>query len=90
VLRRQGRPEGVRARRPPPDALAPASRARRELTEEGQLWLQHVSSIPATRLDVITLQERLDQLLQQRQVGRTAASRLCAVPLARVCSRAEA
>lgn len=41
--------------------------AGRELTEEGQLWVQYVSSTPATRLDVITLQERLDQQLQQRQ-----------------------
>jgi dynein light intermediate chain, axonemal len=46
-------------------ALPPACR---ELTEDGQLWVQYVSSTPATRLDVITLQERLDQQLQQRQV----------------------
>jgi len=41
----------------------------REWTEEGQLWVQYVSSTPATRLDVINLQEKLDQQLQQRQVG---------------------
>merc|ERR1712039_289301 len=29
----------------------------REWTEEGQLWVQYVSSTPATRLDVINLQE---------------------------------
>ena len=40
----------------------------REWTEDGQLWVQYVSSTPATRLDVITLQEKLDQQLQQRQV----------------------
>lgn len=40
----------------------------REWTEDGQLWVQYVSSTPATRLDVIALQERLDQALQQRQV----------------------
>lgn len=40
----------------------------REWTHEGQLWVQHVSSTPATRLDVINLQEKLDQQLQQRQV----------------------
>ena len=45
----------------------------REWTEEGQLWVQYVSSTPATRLDVINLQEKLDQQLQQRQVGHTAA-----------------
>ncbi|KAI8464573.1 MAG: axonemal dynein light chain-domain-containing protein [Monoraphidium minutum] len=43
----------------------------RELTEQGQLWVQYVSSTPATRLDVITLQERLDQQLQQRQARET-------------------
>jgi dynein light intermediate chain len=34
----------------------------------GQLWVQYVSSTPATRLDVINLQEELDRKLQQRQV----------------------
>lgn len=43
----------------------------REWTEEGQLWVQYVSSTPATRLDVINLQEKLDQLLQQRQARET-------------------
>lgn len=36
--------------------------------EEGQMWIQTVSTIPATRLDVINLQEQLDQRLEQRQV----------------------
>ena len=44
--------------------------AHREWTEDGQLWVQYVSSTPATRLDVINLQEKLDQELQRRQVGR--------------------
>ena len=39
-----------------------------EWTEENQLWVQYVSSTPATRLDVINLQEALDRKLQQRQV----------------------
>jgi len=43
----------------------------REWTEEGQLWVQYVSSTPATRLDVINLQEQLDQKLQQRQARET-------------------
>lgn len=43
----------------------------REWTDEGQLWVQHVSSNPATRLDVINLQEQLDQRLQQRQARET-------------------
>ena len=33
----------------------------REWTEDGQLWVQYVSSTPATRLDVINLQEKLEQ-----------------------------
>lgn len=43
----------------------------REWTAEGQLWVQYVSSTPATRLDVINLQEQLDQKLQQRQARET-------------------
>ena len=36
---------------------------------------QYVASTPATRLDVISLQERLDQQLQQRQVRARARTR---------------
>eukprot|EP00912_Choanoflagellata_sp_UC4_P000332 UC4_evm1s205 len=43
----------------------------REWTEQGQLWVQQVSSLPATRLDVISLQERLDQKLLERQARET-------------------
>merc|ERR1711935_548826 len=43
----------------------------REWTEDGQLWIQYVSSTPATRLDVINLQEQLDMRLQQRQARET-------------------
>merc|ERR1712028_142621 len=43
----------------------------REWTEDGQLWIQYVSSTPATRLDVINLQEDLDKKLQQRQARET-------------------
>jgi dynein light intermediate chain len=43
----------------------------REWTETNQLWVQHVSSTPATRLDVINLQEQLDMRLQQRQARGT-------------------
>lgn len=35
--------------------------------EDGQLWMQSVSSVPATRQDVVNLQEKLDALLQQTQ-----------------------
>ena len=41
---------------------------RSEWNEDGQLWVQYVSTTPATRLDVINLQEELDRKLQQRQV----------------------
>lgn len=43
----------------------------REFSESGQLWVQQVSSTPATRVDVVKLQEQLDQKLQQRQARET-------------------
>ncbi|GLG99465.1 Putative inner dynein arm light chain, axonemal [Gryllus bimaculatus] len=43
----------------------------REWEEDGQLWRQSVSNTPATRLDVINLQEQLDMRLQQRQARET-------------------
>lgn len=43
----------------------------REWTADGQLWVQYVSSTPATRLDVVNLQEQLDMKLQQRQARET-------------------
>lgn len=43
----------------------------REWTRDGQLWVQYVASTPATRLDVIHLQEILDRRLQQRQARET-------------------
>ncbi len=43
----------------------------REWTDDGQLWVQYVSSTPATRVDVIGLQELLDQRLQQQQARET-------------------
>lgn len=43
----------------------------REWTEDGQLWVQYVSSTPATRLDVVNLQEQLDHQLQHRQARET-------------------
>ncbi|KAG7213450.1 hypothetical protein KM043_002722 [Ampulex compressa] len=39
--------------------------------EDGQIWSQQVSSTPATRLDVINLQEQLDMRLQQKQARET-------------------
>lgn len=43
----------------------------REYSDAGQLWVQYVSPIPATRLDVVTLQEELDKKLQERQTRET-------------------
>lgn len=43
----------------------------REWQETGQLWVQSVSNQPATRVDVIKLQESLDTKLQQRQARET-------------------
>merc|ERR1712070_1306982 len=48
----------------------------REWTEDGQLWVQYVSATPATRLDVINLQEQLDRKLQQRQARETGICRV--------------
>ncbi|EAS06422.1 33 kDa inner dynein arm light chain, axonemal protein (macronuclear) [Tetrahymena thermophila SB210] len=39
--------------------------------ENGQLWIQTVLSTPATRTEVIQLQEDLDRKLQQRQARET-------------------
>eukprot|EP01012_Entosiphon_sulcatum_P025766 TRINITY_DN31132_c0_g1_i1.p1 TRINITY_DN31132_c0_g1~~TRINITY_DN31132_c0_g1_i1.p1 ORF type:complete len:244 (+),score=77.51 TRINITY_DN31132_c0_g1_i1:122-853(+) len=43
----------------------------REWDEDSQSWIQYVSSTPATRLDVLNLQEQLDVRLQQRQARET-------------------
>lgn len=39
--------------------------------EDGQMWTQTVSSTPATRQDVINLQELLDAKLEQSQARET-------------------
>lgn len=43
----------------------------REWKADGVAWIQHVSSTPATRIDVVNLQEQLDLRLQQRQARET-------------------
>eukprot|EP01029_Cantina_marsupialis_P027635 TRINITY_DN773116_c0_g1_i1.p1 TRINITY_DN773116_c0_g1~~TRINITY_DN773116_c0_g1_i1.p1 ORF type:complete len:230 (-),score=81.85 TRINITY_DN773116_c0_g1_i1:138-827(-) len=43
----------------------------REWTEDGSLWVQYVSSTPATRLDVINLQEQLDSMLKTKKARET-------------------
>ena len=39
----------------------------KETLEDGQLWVQYVSPSPATKMDVINLQDELDKRLMQRQ-----------------------
>ncbi|CDW91394.1 axonemal dynein light chain p33 [Stylonychia lemnae] len=43
----------------------------REYQDGGQLWVQYVSPTPATRIDVINLQDELDKKLQERQARET-------------------
>ncbi|ESN93509.1 hypothetical protein HELRODRAFT_157857 [Helobdella robusta] len=43
----------------------------REWIANEQQWIQHVSSTPATRSDVVNIQELLDKKLQQRQARET-------------------
>ncbi|XP_068180382.1 axonemal dynein light intermediate polypeptide 1 [Antennarius striatus] len=43
----------------------------RQWTEDNQLWVQHVSSAPCTRADVIHLEEQLYTMLQQRKARDT-------------------
>lgn len=45
------------------NAMLPA----REWVEESGVWVQHVNKEPASRLDVISLQERLDAKLSERK-----------------------
>ena len=39
--------------------------------QDDQLWVQYVSSTPATRADVVNLQKNLDKALGQRQARET-------------------
>lgn len=43
----------------------------KQWTESSQMWIQQVASTPATRLDVVNVQEELDRRLQQRQARET-------------------
>jgi len=43
----------------------------REWTADGHLWVQYVSPTPATKSDLLSLQQSLDTLLQQRQARET-------------------
>ena len=48
----------------------------KEWEENCQFWVQEVSTVPATRNDVVSLQEKLDMFLQQRQARETG---LCGI-----------
>ncbi|XP_067884668.1 33 kDa inner dynein arm light chain, axonemal-like [Heterodontus francisci] len=43
----------------------------KQWTEGENLWVQYISTVPATRTDVINLQDQLDRKLQQRQARMT-------------------
>ncbi|XP_078069680.1 axonemal dynein light intermediate polypeptide 1-like [Mustelus asterias] len=43
----------------------------RQWSKDGNLWIQYISTVPATRTDVINLQDQLDRKLQQRQARMT-------------------
>lgn len=43
----------------------------REWVEESGTWVQYVSKEPASRLDVIALQEHLDKKLSERKARET-------------------
>lgn len=49
------------------DAVLRSILPAKEWTEGQQRWMQQISSTPATRLDVLALQEQLDFLLQKHQ-----------------------
>lgn len=54
-----------------PDDVLDAILPPKEWNENNQLWVQKVSRTPATRLDVLNLQEQLDVKLEQRQARET-------------------
>lgn len=43
----------------------------REYSKDGKLYIQYVSATPATKADIINLQENLDRKLQQRKARET-------------------
>lgn len=43
----------------------------REWTEESGVWMQHVSQEPASREDIVVLQEKLDKALAERKARET-------------------
>lgn len=48
----------------------------REWTKDGELWIQRVSSTPATRLEVTSLRDALDRGLKERRANETG---ICSV-----------
>jgi dynein light intermediate chain len=58
------------------DEMVTAMLPPREWVEPSGVWMQHVSKEPATRLDVINLQEGLDKRLLERKARETG---ICSV-----------
>lgn len=65
--KRAAKTDGV----PPTEDLLNSILPPRTFDADGQQWIQFVSSTPATRLDVINLQEQLDLRLEQRGARET-------------------
>lgn len=68
------------SKKPPPDSKGAASQIDeilnsilppREWQEESGTWMQYTAKTPATRLDVINLQEQMDTKLMDRQARET-------------------
>lgn len=84
VTKHEEKKDSSSIKSPRPKSAPPTADARRETEEilnsilppkeweeDGQMWRQHVSTTPATRLDVVNVQEQLDMRLQQRQARET-------------------
>ena len=54
-----------------PDNILHSILSSREWTEGEKRWVQHVSSTPGTRLDVVNLQEQLDRRLLEEHARET-------------------
>lgn len=71
INERRSNSNGVGKQVPQPEDVLYSIIPPREFNDKGQQWVQYPSSTPATRLDVINLQERLDALLLERQARET-------------------
>ncbi|KAJ3597329.1 hypothetical protein NHX12_000857 [Muraenolepis orangiensis] len=65
------KPPAVDANRQQADEILNSLFPPREWEDKGQLWVQHVSTMPCTRTDMVSLQGQLDARLQQQQALET-------------------